>query len=1207
MKKILAAVLIAIFASAFSQEWYSTKERIGNLLPKPAAKDTSWYSYIDSPAYVWTLKTERATYFNVNDFGLEYPVNLHALSAYLYDSLQTYSYKIYGKDGSTLLFQSPEGISVADYNDYDFETPLILTDDFWFSVVPQTDGLPRHVSSDVISSDHSFYGYAGDWKPFYNETDRYEWVNYVALSPFEGDDIYPPILRSVSGLNNFMGYDAVIAVSVQDLSGVVSPMAAQYDIGSGWIDFELNELKSTHTFAGTIPGQPNGVTGPVRFYMEDTVGNSAWSDEYTVKWGTDIPLLSEGFENGFPPVGWSLETAGAGFVNGELADGGFVYEGKWSAVHWDDMGWQDDWLITTPVALPPAMPATLAFWQTTYWSYYYGLSEVSISTDKVNWTKIYEPPYVADDEDISLYYDGLWIPAKISLNDYAGQTVYIGFHYQGDFNHQWYIDNVELVIDNDVPEIKNIYANKALLPDVGAYLNNPMELFVEVYDFTGTKSVVGHYALGGAETYTDIVFTPAGEAGLWTAAIPPESAAITGEIYFTLEDEGGVSGNSVIYNIAFVEDTGAPEVTFFSFGSPVFVGDDMTLELTFEDESGINSVQGYYSKDNWVTQTPFAMTASKIHEYKFTGTIPAETEETFAEVKFTVTDVPGNVLNTPAYKVSWLLGTIVFFDDFEGSNPEETWYTDGGNWGYVTNEYFSPNTSLHDSPAGDYGNNLFNPVRTRIFDFSGAYGASMFLWAKVDIETGWDYCYLQATVDEFTWTTLYEFNGEDKDWEFHSINLGTLALQPSVRLRFRMVTDAAVVCDGIYIDDVALAVYNKDYLPPFIEYSGPEVFTATGYVIPREFTIPVGLDDYTFSVKLTDISDISEVKVVYTVDGGDEQVSIPAVSSGTSGTYELTIPAQPAGSKVWYKIVATDNSEYKNSGESRSYMIRFGNFLCYQNGDDFTDYLDIIGNTPQASAQAIAKRVTMGPMDGEGLYRSSLVGITIDNYIATDNGYPSDPMHVHVWADDGGKPGADIIEPIYTVQASTDISSYEITYVDLRPYSAQLSDIVGDVFVGYTSAGDVTNILYEVVGNRPSTVPGYIAFERSWLGTGDLSALNWTLDPASVYHISAVIGEYELVGIENNDNIPVTTMLYQNYPNPFNPETTIKFSIAADSDVKLSVFNSKGEKVTGLLNTQMKKGAHEIRFDGAGLTSGIYYSVLQVNGKAMTKKMIMLK
>ncbi|MBN2829536.1 MAG: T9SS type A sorting domain-containing protein [Candidatus Cloacimonetes bacterium] len=90
-------------------------------------------------------------------------------------------------------------------------------------------------------------------------------------------------------------------------------------------------------------------------------------------------------------------------------------------------------------------------------------------------------------------------------------------------------------------------------------------------------------------------------------------------------------------------------------------------------------------------------------------------------------------------------------------------------------------------------------------------------------------------------------------------------------------------------------------------------------------------------------------------------------------------------------------------------------------------------------------------------------------------------------------------------------------------------------------------------------------------------------------------------------------ILIGNYPNPFNPETTIKFSISKSSDVDLSIYNIKGQRVCTLANQQYPSGEHSIVWNGSDDTgrsvgSGIYFYKLCVDGQVVsTKKCILLK
>ena len=88
---------------------------------------------------------------------------------------------------------------------------------------------------------------------------------------------------------------------------------------------------------------------------------------------------------------------------------------------------------------------------------------------------------------------------------------------------------------------------------------------------------------------------------------------------------------------------------------------------------------------------------------------------------------------------------------------------------------------------------------------------------------------------------------------------------------------------------------------------------------------------------------------------------------------------------------------------------------------------------------------------------------------------------------------------------------------------------------------------------------------------------------------------------------PFEFALNQNYPNPFNPTTSINFSLAEPSLVKLSVYNLLGEEVQVLKNEFMNAGSFNITFDAASLPSGMYLYKIETSQFSSVRKMMLMK
>jgi hypothetical protein len=83
--------------------------------------------------------------------------------------------------------------------------------------------------------------------------------------------------------------------------------------------------------------------------------------------------------------------------------------------------------------------------------------------------------------------------------------------------------------------------------------------------------------------------------------------------------------------------------------------------------------------------------------------------------------------------------------------------------------------------------------------------------------------------------------------------------------------------------------------------------------------------------------------------------------------------------------------------------------------------------------------------------------------------------------------------------------------------------------------------------------------------------------------------------------------LEQNYPNPFNPNTSITCHISNPDIVSLHVYDALGREVATLMDEEKQAGVYQVRFDGSGLASGVYFYVLHAGIQRASRRMILMK
>lgn len=105
---------------------------------------------------------------------------------------------------------------------------------------------------------------------------------------------------------------------------------------------------------------------------------------------------------------------------------------------------------------------------------------------------------------------------------------------------------------------------------------------------------------------------------------------------------------------------------------------------------------------------------------------------------------------------------------------------------------------------------------------------------------------------------------------------------------------------------------------------------------------------------------------------------------------------------------------------------------------------------------------------------------------------------------------------------------------------------------------------------------------------------DWTETPANIAPQTSTSSKSDRIGLWNS-------------PEPFNPSTMINYSLPADGQVRLEVFNISGARVATLVNGFNQTGSHQINFDASHLPSGLYVYRLNFAGESVSSKMLLVK
>jgi len=173
----------------------------------------------------------------------------------------------------------------------------------------------------------------------------------------------------------------------------------------------------------------------------------------------------------------------------------------------------------------------------------------------------------------------------------------------------------------------------------------------------------------------------------------------------------------------------------------------------------------------------------------------------------------------------------------------------------------------------------------------------------------------------------------------------------------------------------------------------------------------------------------------------------------------------------------------------------------------------------------------------------------------------------------------------------------------------------GDIDVTATAQGGNQVAWWENGGNDPITWTKHIidVFLRPWGldladfdGDGDLDVVS-----GSSQQGSAEVKWYENAGTTgiNDDDYPIPekSLYSYNSPNPFNQSTDIIFSLPAETNVIIAIYNLTGGLVQSSKAGVLSAGYHRFNWNAGDLPTGIYFYRINGSGFAGSGKMLLLK
>jgi 3',5'-cyclic AMP phosphodiesterase CpdA len=203
-----------------------------------------------------------------------------------------------------------------------------------------------------------------------------------------------------------------------------------------------------------------------------------------------------------------------------------------------------------------------------------------------------------------------------------------------------------------------------------------------------------------------------------------------------------------------------------------------------------------------------------------------------------------------------------------------------------------------------------------------------------------------------------------------------------------------------------------------------------------------------------------------------------------------------------------------------------------------------------------------------------------------------------------------VVEPTATVSAGADGGNLRVQFSPANngqhaTVTAELTNDLNERF----EHGQLRFIM-------PNQVGGFVVNGGTLLQVDDsgefaVCYVGVDIQPTSTMQVTVTL-DYVGVAPAGIAGAPPAPSLAQNVPNPFRPGTSLRYTLGHPAPVRLAVYDVNGREIVVLVDAVRPSGTSTARWDGRDahgrpVSAGIYLARLEVEGRILTRKLVLMR